>query len=165
MEIHHRGEFGTLLNEHGCRIGAELGVAKGAFSNCLLERSRLSLLVSIDRWSDHHNDREYRSVLELLRRHGDRSHVLRMTFDAALPLFPDGYFDFIYIDGYAHTGQEGGRTLARWWPKLRQGGVFAGHDYAKTYAPTMRAVDEFVEEFSLALHTTREQLASWWVVK
>lgn len=165
MEIHHRGEFGRLLNHHGCRIGAELGVAKGSFSKCLLDRSDLSLLVSIDRWSDHHNDREYRQVLDLLCGYSHRSMVLRLTFEDALPLFPDGFFDFLYIDGYAHTGQEGGKTLRDWWLKLKTGGIYAGHDYSTAYPPTMRAVDDFVADHGLELHTTREQLASWWVVK
>lgn len=52
-----------------------------------------------------------------------------MTFDQALDLFDDASFDFIYCDEYAHTGEEAGRTLADWYPKLKPGGVMAGDGY------------------------------------
>lgn len=28
-------------------------------------------------------------------------------------------FDFVYIDGYAHTGEENGKTIIDWWRKVR----------------------------------------------
>jgi hypothetical protein len=34
-----------------------------------------------------------------------------MSFDDALDIFDDEFFDFIYIDGFAHTGEEGGNQL------------------------------------------------------
>lgn len=36
---------------------------------------------------------------------------------------------FIYVDGYAHTGEDRGKTLFDWYPKLKIGGLMAGDDY------------------------------------
>jgi hypothetical protein len=45
--------------------------------------------------------------------------LLRMSFDEAAELFDDEFFDFIYFDGYAHTGEEGGKTFSDWYQKLK----------------------------------------------
>ena len=158
--------------------GAELGVASGKFSAVILAEDRVRRLYSIDRWNDHHGVKEYFAASLLLSKTAQEtgstiydeppnvSIVLRMTFAEACPLFPAEHFDFLYIDGYAHTGQEGGQTLRDWWPKLKPGGIFAGHDYHPTFQPTIDAVDAFVREHGLELNlTTEDALPSWWVVK
>jgi hypothetical protein len=78
----------------------------------------------------------------------------------------------IYIDGYAHTGQEGGQTLRDWWPKLAPGGVFAGHDYdLAAYPQTVCAVNDFILEMDrrgIRLHLQvidEKPHPSWWIVK
>lgn len=148
-------------------IGAELGVAAAAFSDFILSDNRLvTRLYSIDRWTDHHDTREMHTALERLRRFGSNSCVMRAPFADACRLFDDASFDFLYLDGYAHTGQEGGQTLRDWWPKLNPGGILAGHDYSPKYPPTIAAVDAFVREHGLTLNlTTHDDLPSWWVVK
>lgn len=150
---------------HG--MGVELGVAWGEFSQAILTGSRCRLLYSIDRWTEpHHDIQEYQRAMNRLEAFGVRSRVMRASFAEALGLFVDGCLDFVYVDGYAHTGQEGGQTLRDWWPKVRPGGVLAGHDYHPRFQPTMDAVDAFVREHGLELHlTTEEELPSWWVVK
>jgi hypothetical protein len=147
--------------------GVELGVAAGAFSRHLLESAQVQKLWSIDRWSDHHGLKEYRAAADLLSEIGGaRSTTLRMTFSEAADLFDHESLDFIYIDGYAHTGQESGRTLEQWWPKLKPGGVFAGHDYSPKYPQTIRAVDAFVKQHRLHISlTTEEELPSWCLIK
>jgi len=124
-------------------------------------------LYSIDRWTEkHHSIYEYQLALLRLQKFGARSLVLRATFEEALVLFEDGGLDFVYVDGYAHTGQEGGKTLEDWWPKIKPGGVLAGHDYDALFQPTIDAVDAFVARHGLELHLTEEEnLRSWWVVK
>jgi hypothetical protein len=124
-------------------------------------------LYSIDRWTEpHHGMDEYLRALNRLANYGRRSTVLRATFEEARVLFQDGALDFVYVDGYAHTGQEGGKTLEDWWPKIQPGGVMAGHDYDPLFQPTIDAVDAFVARHGLELHLTDgEHLASWWVVK
>ncbi len=49
----------------------------------------------------------WRKVVGLLEAYAARSTVLRATFAEALALFPDEYFDLVYLDGYAHTGNDG----------------------------------------------------------
>ncbi|MDH6229594.1 hypothetical protein M2281_000166 [Mesorhizobium soli] len=136
-------------------IGIELGVAKGWFSHQILANSRLDHLFSVDRWAGDrgHDVSEYKDALRLLLPYKERSTCLRMLFSEALDLFPDGYFDFIYIDGYAHTGQEGGETLKSWWPKLKVGGLFAGDDYGPDWPLVMQEVDSFAFEHGLECMT------------
>ena len=40
----------------------------------------------------------------------------------------DGFFDFIYVDA-RHDFKGVYEDLVAWWPKLRAGGIMAGHDY------------------------------------
>ena len=62
-----------------------------------------------------------------------RYTFLRGTFESHVNSFDDETFDFIFIDGYANSGQENGKTLDDWWPKLKPGGIFSGHDYCDRY--------------------------------
>lgn len=147
-------------------VGAELGVAAGAFSAHILRQERVSLLYSIDRWNDHHNMAEYMTALALLKSHGSRSLVIRACFDEIAPCIPNQHLQFCYVDGYAHTGQHGGKTLADWWPKIKPGGILSGHDYSPRYQPTIDAVDAFAKAHGLELNlTTEDELPSWWVRK
>lgn len=146
--------------------GVELGVARGDYSLAILGNVRVTKLHSVDRWSDHHDEREYRKAADLLSVFGSRSAIVRASFCDALGLFPDASLDFVYIDGYAHTGQDGGRTLADWWPKLKPGGMFAGHDYHPRYQPTIDVVDAFMASRGLQFGLTEEdELPSWWTIK
>lgn len=82
--------------------------------------------------------------------------MLRLRFDEALDLFEDNSLDLIYIDGYAHTGQEGGRTIYDWFTKVKLGGVFSGHDCCPDFPLTMRAVDSFISITGFDLHITEK---------
>ena len=73
----------------------------------------------------------------------------------AQKLFPDEYFDFIYIDGYAHTGQENGRTLAEWWPKVKPGGFLVGDDYSEHWQLVVEVANKFAEHTQRKLHVIK----------
>jgi hypothetical protein len=152
--------------------GAELGVAGGSFSDEILRHCpAVTLLWSIDRWSDHHNVLEYWSAANRLAVHGARCQVRRCTFSEAAAMIPDHSLDWCFVDGYAHTGQDGGETLEEWWPKLRPGGILAGHDYHPDWPATVAAVDAFCARHRLALGVTEEysreqnEWPSWWTRK
>lgn len=55
-------------------------------------------------------------------------HVNEISVDAA-NIFPDFYFDWIYIDAL-HTFQGVSDDIRLYWPKLRNKGLFSGHDFS-----------------------------------
>ena len=165
MEIVSRDQLPLMVNSDE-PIGLELGVAKGDFSAQLLSCIEWAHFFAIDKWNDHHNMSEYwEAKLKLEEWKGVL--VIRSTFADARILFPNAFFDFIYIDGYAHTGQEGGETLDQWWTALKIGGIFAGHDYHPQWQPTIDAVDDFADRHRLTKPslTTKDEFPSWWFVK
>lgn len=68
------------------------------------------------------------------------------SIDAA-PLLKDGYFDYIYIDA-RHDYCAVQEDIEAYWPKVRPGGILAGHDYIT--APEAMAVlgQERMEDWS-----------------
>lgn len=146
----------------------ELGVAAGEFAAQMLDRNDSIRYTGVDRWNDHHNIAEREAAIDRIQmvgKHAPQS-ILHTTFSEARKIIKY-QADMIYIDGYAHTGQERGETLRDWWPVLKPGGVYSGHDYdAREYPQTVEAVDAFVHEHRLELHLTGEEsLPSWWVRK
>jgi hypothetical protein len=141
----------------------ELGVASGEYSNQVLQSSHTAHLYSVDSWDDEHSGHfidEYFAVVQAFRRWGQRSTVLRLTFEHAISFFDDGHFDFVYIDGYAHTGQEGGSTIESWYRKVTPGGMLAGHDYNLTRWPlTYHNVNLFANRHNLTVIVTDEACA------
>lgn len=156
-------------------IGIELGVAEGVFSERILRKSTLSFLYGVDMYAGDrgHDLDQYRRALVRLMRYRGRHALLKMRFDEALALFPDAYFDFIYVDGYAHTGEEEGRTLDEWYPKLKAGGIFSGDDYSRRWPKVVAAVDLFVASKRLELNIIEcseaasiwSEEPTWWVRK
>lgn len=156
----------------GGNVGIELGVAGGSFSARMVQSGRFRQFWGVDAYADRHNVREYRKALLATGLWSDY-RLLRMTFDEALGLFPDGHFDFVYIDGYAHTGEEGGQTLVDWYPKLKPGGIFAGDDYAPDRWPlTVWAVNEVAWQLGVTVNVTEHvtgeafnKFPSWFFVR
>ena len=147
-----RAELSQLLGCNGLR-GIELGVANGHFSAILWKSGTFSELWGVDAFADHHDTLEYVSALKLVGLQANY-RLLRMRFQEALDLFPDGYFDFVYIDGYAHTGEEAGKTIYQWFPKVRVGGIIAGHDYHPDWPLVMQVVDHFIRDTGEKLMVT-----------
>ena len=158
-----RADVLKLVRPRG--VGVELGVADGVFSELILRTSGLLFLYSIDMYAGDrgHDVVQYRSALKRLSPFRERSCLLRMRFDEALSLFDDESLDFVYVDGYAHTAEEGGRTFYDWYPKIRPGGIIAGHDYDLSAFPmVVEAVDRFAADVGLSVHIVPEDGSDAW---
>lgn len=76
--------------------------------------------------------RDHEDAYQLARRRvafaGGRAIFLRMDSVAAAGYINDGALDFVFIDGdHSRAGVE--RDIAAWLPKVRPGGLMAGHDF------------------------------------
>ncbi len=152
--------------------GVELGVAEGGYSKRMMESGKFKKFFGVDMYADMHNTEEYKTALKNVGLHTNYS-LLRMRFDEALDLFEDDSLDFLYVDGYAHTGQLGGETIVQWYPKLKVGGVLSGDDYDKDRWPLVtEAVDYIAGQIGADLYLTGTEesdgfsrYASWALVK
>lgn len=177
-----RTDFARLLNARGLIAeGAEVGVFLGGFTEQILDEWSGRRLIAIDPWAAF-GAGEYRDVLddeqavqdgrhdetvERLRRFGARAEIWRTTGDDAAARVGDRSLDWVYLDA-RHDRDSVAHDLRAWWPKLRPGGVFAGHDYIEgvrgaTEFGVRAAVDEFCRERGLRVHATflDEPFVSW----
>ena len=157
-------------------LAVELGVAAGSYSSKIVEASRFKLVIGVDSYEySHHNVDEYKSAI--LKTGGILSpnyKLLRMRFSEALDLFPDNSIDFLYIDGFAHLGENGGQTLHDWAPKVKINGIIAGDDYHNKWPLVVQAVDNFIMTSNYELNLTTDpvkdspvysQYPSWYAYK
>merc|ERR1712032_1365749 len=82
-------------------------------------------------------------ALKSLFPHSRRATLMRMTSHDAAAVIQNESLDFVWIDG-AHDYEEVSEDLAIWFPKLRSGGILAGHDY---FLAGMLDVNRAVHEF------------------
>lgn len=144
-------------------IGAEVGVNEGEYSSYILSNClNIATLYSCDFWRGYHEldanargDFEavcaMREAADKLTQHGDRSVIIRTTSEIAASLFPDGHFDFVYIDA-GHDYENVMKDLKAWFPKVKKGGLICGDDFVDgiiewngtfTSFDVKRAVTEF----------------------
>lgn len=171
MILNNRKEIVNLLKEHDCKIGIELGVSAGHYSNFLLKNYNFDIFYSVDSWNSRkHLVDQYFEAYKRLKNYNN-NYIIRAEFDEVLLLFEDNYFDFIYIDGYAHLGSD--PELDNWFPKLKTGGIYAGHDYSDTFPRNITSVNNFVKKNNLKLNVTNipdnadgpDRYPSWWLIK
>lgn len=148
----HRHDVIQSLKGHD-NVGIELGVAGGHFSQRMIDSGKFKCFYGVDLYADHHDTKEYLSALRLVGLEKNY-RLLRMSFDDALSLFEDNYFDFIYFDGYAHTGEDGGKPFTDWYSKIKVGGVIAGDDYHDDWPLVKWAVNKLVQTVGAHLHVT-----------
>lgn len=121
------------------RILVELGTHYGesyfGFCQSVAQNGTGSVCYAVDHWhGDEHAGKIRDEVYEEVSAYNNRlysgfSHLLRCSFDDALPQFDDGSIDLLHIDGL-HTYEAAAHDFDSWWPKMAPGGVVLLHDIA-----------------------------------
>ena len=173
-----RKDIGFFLNEKGLTgFGVEVGTFEGAFSKHLLETWKGSLYV-VDVWdkiegnpfhdfsgfTEQDMRRKAVVTIEKLCQFPGRYVLMCVGSPRAASHFPDEFFDFVYIDA-SHFYKAVRADLQAWWPKLKPGGLFAGHDYIMD--DVRMAVDEFAVQVNREARLTEDHVEtiSWWFLK
>ncbi|MBN3518746.1 class I SAM-dependent methyltransferase [Algoriphagus lutimaris] len=138
-----------LLPENG--IVAELGVDHGDFSRKILEINKPSKLHLVDVWqSERYPEKLFHEVSQKFQKEieAKKVEINRGLSTKVVDQFPDGYFDWIYIDT-AHTYSMTKAELESYLLKMKKGGIIAGHDFiiGEIDVPWKYGVIEAVYEF------------------
>lgn len=150
-----------LLQEfarRGYTTGAEIGVWQGRFSEQMCRAVPNLTLLCVDPWRQYDGYRDNKNHQERLdaayaeaerRLQPFRCILFRMLSVVAAHDVADGSLDFVYLDGN-HARSFVLDDLVAWTPKVRRGGIVAGHDYAeslrKPQIQVKAAVDAFTAE-------------------
>ena len=102
----------------------------------------------------------YNAAEERLLPYKDRWVHYNSFSDDAVNNFEDNSFDFIFIDGL-HEYNQVLRDCRNYWPKIKSGGIFSGHDY-KVISGVKRAVDEFALEVNSSVQYLAKNDVWWW---
>ena len=177
-----RLEFPALLIGMGLNgRGAEIGVLFGEYSTHLLANWPGTLIL-VDPWINQDPDvyldgcnavsmnRAMKRAMEAVSPFINRVEVIRDYSVEAAQRVPDNSLDWVYLDGN-HALESVRSDISVWWPKVRSGGIIAGHDYYERHdayqsCGVKQAVDEFAAASGLKLNlTTDDTPNSWWFVK
>ncbi len=162
-----RRELCALFARLGFRRGAEIGVWTGLFSKAICQAVPGVSLWCVDPWqarADYHERKNdggrLQSAFEEARarlRPFDCT-LLRMTSIEATEFVLDQSLDFVYIDGN-HERPFVLSDLAAWTPKVRPGGIVAGHDFHEPEGNPFIQVVPAVREF-----TRQHRIDPWFVL-
>jgi predicted O-methyltransferase YrrM len=119
-------------------IGIEVGVNRGLNSWYMLQECpNISKIIGVDHYQPYvdwdrpitmvEQELSYDTLQRNLHLMGDRFQLIREHSQAAAKLLDDDAYDFVFIDG-GHSMKQVLCDLDSWVPKVRAGGVIAGHD-------------------------------------
>ncbi len=194
LEIANIGRLGLadLFHELDFKLGVEVGVAGGWYSEQIMKRNPQLSLYGVDPWVPYRGYNDYTRTStfskllaeaeERLSKYSNYAFVKEFSMDA-LSMFRDNSLDFVYIDAN-HGDPYVTQDITEWYKKVRPGGILAGHDYTRSKGreggpppknDTIEATNKFVKENNLILFIlgtnairegeVRDKVRSWMVVK
>ena len=136
-----RNDLGRIAQSEGFTRGLELGVQRGHYSKIILSSWHgCTEYHLVDLWGhqENYNDianknqdeqnKIYDEAMANLQPWGNKIHFCRNYTTSCVGEYEDEYFDFIYVDA-RHDFKGVWEDMVNYWPKLKVGGIMAGHDY------------------------------------
>lgn len=201
MYNHLRDLILDLNNKFPNGKGVEIGVFKGETSKFILQNWNGKLYM-VDVWkgleTEQYEDSSNHSIhqtalketVDNIKGFENRGIMIRATSQEASNLFTDESLDWIWIDAN-HAYDYVREDIEIWFPKLKKGGLFSGHDYINMdwyndpnflknkkdkyiYSNTgyyhgvfgvNPAVDEFAKKNNYQINVTKEWFGTWYFTK
>lgn len=146
-----------MIQKHNLGIVGEVGIWKGKTARFILRSDVPSLklywgidqfkslgqehghmgLLSMNDWDGHY----LRECLDMY--YFDRFRIIRATSEDASKVFPDNYFDLLFIDA-SHFAIDVENDIKVWLSKVKVGGFLTGHDYGNRHVEVKPTVDRIL---------------------
>lgn len=156
-----RDDLAQWFAELGFTYGVEIGTERGIFAETLCKVNPHLKLYCVDPYKAYRGYREHKSQKKIdgfMKEARVRLSPYWVTFirefsTDASKQFADETLDFVYIDGN-HSLLHVVQDLWYWVPKVKKGGIVAGHDYIKRIDPSyamhvVEAVNAYCEAFRI----------------
>lgn len=154
-----------LIQKRNIKTIAEIGVWKGKNARFILRSNVPSVemywgidqfkplgqehghmgLLSFDDWDGHY----LRECLDMY--YFNRFRIIRASSVDAVKIFPDEYFDLVFIDA-SHFGKDVESDCKAWLPKVKLNGLLAGHDYGNKHIEVKPTIDRLFGEENLTIY-------------
>jgi hypothetical protein len=106
----------------------EVGVEAGENAERMLKFHPTAKFTLVDNYMDPNNAHRKNLMLECIKPFADRCEFWEMDSAEAAKKFPDKSLDYVYIDA-CHDYANVFRDLEAWYPKVKDMGMIAGHDW------------------------------------
>ena len=134
----HAQYINELIQKHKLKVGAEIGVRDGVFSEYLLSQNPDLKMYAVDVWqsvpgmsiSDSNRDHQA-NLTETMTRfkpYRERVTILKSISTTAARYVSSKSLDFVFIDA-GHDFKSVVDDLRAWYPKVKSKGWLTGHDY------------------------------------
>ena len=152
--------------------GIEIGTFEGANANSILKELNIKKIYLIDPYIEYEDyiksekvqtqkclSIAERNARKRLKKNFNKVIWVRKFSDDAIKDTPN-VVDFIYIDGN-HEYEYVIKDMENYWPKIKKGGILAGHDITN-FTGVAKAFVEFCYKKKLKPYISR---TDWWVIK
>ena len=156
--IKNRIELAEHFNKLEFKVGAEIGVADGRYSEILCQKIPGLKLHCVDPWTPY--DGNWRSAGYQSNAHKTAQYRLKpykvkiikkTSIEASLDFKP-GSLDFVFIDG-VHTFDYVMEDIIGWTRKVKKGGIVSGHEYYSfSNSGVIEAVDYYTKIHNIKLN-------------
>jgi hypothetical protein len=160
-----RAELLEIVDHLNFTTGVEIGVQQGLFAETSLSIwKKAEMYALVDIWrkqeatyadsanvEDAQQEENFRATKLRLAKFGNKPVYYRNKSSEAVQYFKDNSLDYIYLDAlHDYCGVT--EDLNNWWPKLKIGGIMAGHDFLS--ASEALQMSRGVQHFELCLNGT-----------
>lgn len=152
-----------LIRKNNYKSFVEIGVWNGKVSKYLLKICKLDEIICVDNYSTSNCMGSRREVTKarnkaIKLKNDNRVTFLEVTSKEAEQRVKDNSIDIIFIDA-EHSYNSVRGDIELWYPKVREGGILAGHDYHINWFGVIKAVNEKFKSINI------ESDKVWWVKK
>lgn len=166
-----RNQLADLLHELDFKIGAEVGVAAGDYSEVICRANPQMKVYGIDPYAPLEGYKDYarRSTFEKFHTEAKARlapcnnyvFIYKTSMDA-IKDFADNSLDFVYIDAN-HEEPFITQDITEWYKKVRSGGILAGHDYSRPRSKDDMSPHHDVKG-AVQSYTTKNDIKLWFVL-
>ena len=139
----HFVEVGSMQGQSACYMAVEI-----------INSNKNIKFDCVDTWGTG-GSAKYKRFLKNTKSVQSIVNPIRLTSTEASNLYADNSLDFVFIDAN-HSYKFIKDDIKHWYPKVKKGGILAGHDYWSDSPGVIQAVDEFISKNNYSLEINSE---------